>query len=83
MSSKPKRNGSTGLHTTPTQAAETGEAMVGNQRMTRTSDVAPTKSLSNAADNRAVSRTIGSKPSARSKLKVLWQASTGISDAGF
>jgi hypothetical protein len=29
MSSKPKRNGSTGLHTTPTQAAETGEAMVG------------------------------------------------------
>ena len=30
MSSKPKRNGSTGLHTTPTQAAETGEAMVGN-----------------------------------------------------
>jgi hypothetical protein len=82
MSSKPKRNGSTGLHTTPTQAAETGEAMVGNQRMTRASDVRPTKSVSNAADN-ALSRTIGSKPSARSKLKVLWQASTGISDAGF
>ena len=30
MSSKPKRNGSTGLHTTPTQTGETGEAMVGN-----------------------------------------------------
>ena len=30
MSSKPKGNGSTGPHATPTQAAETGEASVGN-----------------------------------------------------
>jgi hypothetical protein len=29
MSSKPKRNGSTGLHPTPAQAAETAEATVG------------------------------------------------------
>ena len=30
MSSKPKGNESTGPHATPTQAAETGEASVGN-----------------------------------------------------
>jgi hypothetical protein len=36
--------------------------------VTRTSDVAHTKSISNAANNQAVSWTIGSKPNANSKV---------------
>jgi hypothetical protein len=83
MSSKPKRNGSTGLHTTPTQTGETGEAMVGNPAHDENTRRRAYEICLERADNRAVSWTIGSKPSASSKYKVLWQASTGISDAGF
>jgi len=67
MSSKPKRNVSTVPRATSTQAAEMGGALAGElQRVTRKSDVAHTKSISNVANNWAVSWTIGSKPNATS-----------------
>ncbi len=53
MSSRPKRNRSTGPQATTTQAAETGEASVRN--------------AARDEDNQAVSWTIGSKPNAKSK----------------
>ena len=40
-----------------------------NRRVTRISDAARTKSISSAANNRAVSWTIGSKPKSNSNLR--------------
>jgi hypothetical protein len=66
MSSKPKRNASTVPRATSTPAAEMGGALAGNSARTRKSDVAHTKSISNVANNWAVSQTIGFKRNATS-----------------
>jgi len=60
---------------TPGQKAEADRLRQGARRVTRKSDVANTKSISNAADNQGVSWTIGSEPTANSKVVGFAQAS--------
>ena len=64
MSSKPNRKRISEIRATSTQV-EMGEVSVVNS-ITRKSDVARTKSISNVANNQAVSWTIGSKRNANS-----------------
>ena len=65
MSSKSKSEGITEIQATASQA-ETGDVSVGNSSLTRKSDVAHTKSISNGANNQAANWTIGSRRNADS-----------------
>jgi hypothetical protein len=56
---------------TPFKARRPERLPQGARRATRTSDVAPTKSISKAANNPAASWTIGSKPNANSDMDCL------------
>jgi hypothetical protein len=68
MSSKPRRNETKKIHAIPSQEARRERLRQGVRRVTKKSDVAHTKSISNAAYNQAVSWTIGSRPNANLKV---------------